>query len=367
MLVNHLELLVPNDPGRGRIVLRLHTDAGLAGLAEARLPGRVGALKAVLDAIGPHFVLGADPFESGPLTRRMLPADRGPVESAAAALVDVACWDLVGKALNVPLYRLFGGAERDRVRACASGWEPETLSNEEFSKAARGVLAKGYRALRLNPFDLSRGELTREDLILAVRRAEVVRAAVGPDVELILTIDGRLGPVAFMKAARALERVEPAWFEDLRPIGPTAATPCAGRSNGFPIARGPWLGALVAIHPFLQASAGEIVRLDVMRCGGLGEARKIAAVAEGRQVLVSLCDLAGPIGLAANLHLAVNLPNFRIVEHPVNGTDTETKTEWESGVPRLVDGFFAPPLGPGLGVTLCEAEFSAYPGKEGRG
>jgi galactonate dehydratase len=375
--INDLEVLVLGTAWRNLTFLKLYTDTGLVGLSEARLSNRTEPLLAYLEAIKRRYVVGADPFETEKIVNRIFYGDSGRVGeivATAISLVEVACWDLVGKALNVPVYRLLGGAVRDKIKAYANGWYTVERTPEAFAEAARGVVAKGYRAMKFDPFGVGKYELTRAELHAVLRLCEAVRAAVGPDVELLIEMHGRFHPGAAVQIARALERIEPGWVEE--PVGADnmKAFAKAARRIRAPVATGERLHHRFDFRELFERQACDIIQPDLTHCCGLWEMKKLAAMAEMHQMLIAPHNVAGPVATAANLHLAATLPNFKIQENfndfaasellkggPRAGQMGNPVKEAVQGCPEVVDGYFALPQGPGLGVSLNEDVIRAHP------
>src|SRR5437764_577747 len=165
MRISDVTPLVVGTPWRNLTIVRVRTDEGLEGVGEVRMVNHTDALLGYLKYAAPTHVLGADPFDVESLVQRMRIADferAGSVEMSGAAAVEIACWDVMGKALGVPVYRLLGGAVRDRIKAYANGWYTVERTPEEFHAAARRVVERGYDALKVDPFGAGSAELEPE-------------------------------------------------------------------------------------------------------------------------------------------------------------------------------------------------------------
>ncbi len=145
-------------------------------------------------------------------------ARAGEIAMSAIATIEIACWDIVGQALGKPVYQLLGGAVRDRIKAYANGWYTVERTPDEFHQAAKRVIEKGYRALKLDPFGAGFYELDRAEKNKAIALVEAVRDAVGPDTELLIEMHGRFNPATAVAMARELEPFKPAWIEE--PVPP---------------------------------------------------------------------------------------------------------------------------------------------------
>ncbi len=156
------------------------------------------SLLGYLQEAGRNHILGSDPFKIEYLVQRMFRRDyarASEIMTSAIAVIEMACWDIMGQALGVPVYQLLGGAVRERIPAYANGWYTVERIPDDFRAAAQRVVARGYRALKLDPFGAGFYELTRADTLRAVELVEAVRDAVGPSVEIFIEMHGRFNPI----------------------------------------------------------------------------------------------------------------------------------------------------------------------------
>ncbi len=279
------------------------------------------------------------------------------------ALVEVACWDIIGKALNQPVYRLLGGAVRDNIKGYANGWYTGERTAEEFHAAAKRVLAKGYKALKFDPFGAGFYEMERAEKNYVIGLVEAVRDAVGPDVEILIEMHGRFNPVTAVEFARELARFKPSWLEEPVPPENLAAQKKAADAIaplGIPVATGERLHTMYEYRELFELQACDIIQPDITHFGGILNTKKLAAWAEAYYVLIAPHNVGGPISTAAALHLAACTPNFKIQEHFNDFAEAYVK-EAAPGNPEIEDGYFALPTGPGLGVTLDEDVVAANP------
>jgi galactonate dehydratase len=377
MRIVDLEVLVLGTSWRNLTFLKLTTDDGLVGLGEARLTNRTEALLAYLDAVKRRYVLGIDPFETEKLVRTVVVGDQGrpgEIVTTALALIEMACWDLKGKALGVPVYQLLGGAVRGSIPAYANGWYRVDRTPDAFGEAANRVVARGYRALKFDPFGTLHGPPNRAELDEVVRLCEAVRAAVGPEVEIFIDMHSRFGVSDAIRVIRALERIDPGWVEE--PVDPLDAPGHrrVAEAVGVPVATGERLYHRSEFLPFLEHRACAILQPDLTHCCGIGEVKAIADMAEAFGLLLAPHNVAGPVAMAANLHLAATLPNLRIMETfndfeadaPLpSGRPGNPVHAAASGCPMVVDGAFALPEGPGWGVSLDEDVLRSSPFRPG--
>jgi len=214
-------------------------------------------------------------------------ARAGEIAMSAIAVVETACLDIVGKALDQPVYRLLGGPVRDRVKAYANGWYRAERSPEAFHAAATRVVERGYRALKLDPFGPATSALERRELAASLALVEAVRDAVGPDVDLYVELHGRFTPAAAIAIARELEPFTPAWIEEpVPPENPKALARVAARVT-CPIATGERIHSRHDFRELLELQCVDVLQPDLTMCGGIREVCKLAAWADVYGVLVA--------------------------------------------------------------------------------
>jgi galactonate dehydratase len=358
--------LVMGTTWRNITFVKVETDEGLCGVGEARVINRTEAVLGYLTEAVPRYVLGSDPFEIERLTQRMFREDygrTGEIVMTGMALIEIACWDIIGQALGQPVYRLLGGAVRDKIKAYANGWYTVERTPAEFYAAAKRVLAKGYRALKFDPFGAGFYELDRAEKNRVVGLVEAVRDAVGPEVDLLVEMHGRFNPVTAIELTRELAPFKPEWVEEPVPPENLAALKKAAEAIaplGIPVATGERLHTLYEYRELFELQAADIIQPDITHFGGILNVKKLAAWAETYYILVAPHNVGGPVSTAAALHLAACTPNFKIQEHFNDFAEAYVK-EAAPGLPEVVDGYFALPSGPGLGVSLNENLIRAHP------
>ena len=354
MKVAALSVHVLGTPWRDLTYVQLRTDDGLTGVGETRMLSHTEALKGYLAEAAENHILGSDPFDIESLVQRMKYGDfgrSGEIVMSGVACVEMACWDIIGKALGQPVWRLLGGRIRDKVKAYANGWYTVERTPEEFHAAAKKVLERGYRALKLDPFGPGRWELDHEETRRSVSLFEAVRDAVGPEFEILVEMHGRFAPHEAIRLARLLEPIKPAWLEE--PVPPANAKSLAkvAAHVNLPIATGERIHDRIEFRELFETQAVDIIQPDIGHLGGILETRKLAATAETHDVLVAPHNVAGQVLTAANLHLAACTPNFKIQEYFNDFADEYVK-QAATGLPEVIDGYFDLPTAPGLGVEL---------------
>jgi len=347
---------VVGTPWRQLTYVELTTDDGLTGLGEARMITVTDALLGYLKEIERTHVLGRDPFDTEALVQQVVRRDygrSGEIAMSALAVIETACWDIVGKALEQPVYRLLGGAVRDRIKAYANGWYTVERTADEFHAAAKRVVDRGYRALKFDPFGPGMWELEPAERTRSLELVEAVADAVGDGVEILVEMHGRFTPAAALDLIAELERFRPGWVEEPVPPDNLKALAKVGAQSRIPVATGERIHVRSEFRELFELQAADIVQPDIGHFGGIGELRKLAATAETHYVLVAPHNVGGPALTAANLHVAACTPNFKIQEHFNDFADSWIH-EVVTGLPQVdpVDGCFPLPDRPGLGVSI---------------
>jgi galactonate dehydratase len=348
---------------RNLTIVEVHTDAGISGLGEVRMLNHTDALLGYLQEAVPNHILDTDPFDVESLVHRMTRHDyarAGEIAMSALATVEIACWDIQGKALELPVYKLLGGAVRDRIKAYANGWYQVERTPDEFHAAATRVVARGYRALKLDPFGAGMFELDPEETARSLALVEAVRDAVGPEVEILVEMHGRFSAATAIRIASLLADFRPSWIEEPVPPENLKALAKVAAHTDIPIATGERMHTRFDYRELFESQAADIIQTDITHSGGLLEAKKLAGAAETHYLLMAPHNVGGPISTAANLHLAATTVNFKIQEY-FNDFADPFVADCEPGLPEVVDGYFPLPTAPGLGISLNRDAIAAHP------
>ena len=366
MKISKVTPMVLGTEWRNLTIVKVETDDGLVGVGECRALNRTDGVLGYLSEAAPRYILGEDPFNVEALVARMFREDfgrAGEITQTVTALLEVACWDIIGKALDQPVYKLLGGAVRYQIKGYANGWYTGERTPDEFHAAAKRVLEKGYRALKFDPFGAGFYEMERPEKNYVISLVEAVRDAVGPDVEILIEMHGRFNPVTAVEFARELAPFKPSWLEEPVPPENIAAQKKAADAIaplGIPVATGERLHTMYEYRELFELQACDIIQPDITHFGGILNTKKLAAWAEAYYMLIAPHNVGGPISTAAALHLAACTPNFKIQEHFNDFAEAYVK-QAAPGNPEIEDGYFALPSGPGLGVTLDEDVVAANP------
>lgn len=362
MKITRLETLMANAGLRNYLFVRLHTDTGLSGIGEASLEWQEKTVETLCHEWVEARVLGRDPFNIERIVGDMIrdQYQGGATVMTAISGVEIALWDIVGKATGQPIYRLLGGRYHDTLPAYANGWYGGSRTPKEFATHAREVVAMGYRGLKFDPFGTAWGELDRIEREESKAIVATVRDAVGDQVDLMIEYHGRLTVPSALRMIRELEPYNPSWSEE--PVAPEKVELLAEvrRSSGAVIASGERLYTLADFQRLFTLRAADVVQFDVSHCGGLLAAKKVAAMAAVADVSVAPHCSVGPVALAAALHLDVSTPNF-LVQEAFTEFDVPWRQELVIGPNPLRHGAFEMSDTPGLGLELNDAVIAEHP------
>ncbi|PBB30894.1 galactonate dehydratase [Mesorhizobium sp. WSM3868] len=360
---------VVNADMRNWVFVRVETDQpGLYGWGEATLEWKTQAVVGAVNDLAPLLV-GRDPRDIEQAVRILKKHSfwrLGVVGMSAVSGIELALWDIFGKWLDQPVWRLLGGKVRDRVKVYTHlGLGDmravyETLETEPLVRRASEVVATGYRALKavFIPYSHYHAPLVEVDKV--GRLMEALRKTVGPEVEIMVDFHGRPASASTALAyIDALAAYRPMFVEEPLPPGETGALAQLVAKSRVPIATGERLIDRPEFDDLFRARAVDIVQPDICHCGGLLEAKKIAAMAEAVSVGVAPHNPLGPIAGAAALHFAVSTPNHLIQEEMVGAVPWYF--EVVKGPIRMIDGCWQVPDAPGLGVEVDEAVADRHP------
>jgi galactonate dehydratase len=362
MKISGFRTLVLGTPWRNLTYLVLETDEGLTGVGEARVLSKTHTVLEYLKDARRH-VVGFDPFDIEALYRRMTLFDfgkPGEIVHTGLALVEMACWDIIGKACGEPVYRLLGGKVRNSMPAYANGWYTVERKPEDFALAAKRVIARGYRAMKFDPFGAGDLELTREEFHRSLGLIEAVHSVTKDRAQIMLEMHGRFSPHQAREIALAVERFAPAWIEEPTRPGDLPALRSVRQHTPLPIATGERLYGAPEFRELFALGAVDIVQPDITQCGGILETKKIASTAEMHSVMTAPHNVGGIVSTMAALHLCLTLRNGKILEH-FNDFADESIKQAGSNYPEVVDGEFRVPDRPGWGVDLNEEFIRAHP------
>jgi galactonate dehydratase len=347
--------------GKNWIFVKISTDAGVDGIGEAFGTGQDLAVQALLEGFG-RWLIGKDPTRIGHHWQALVRSARYPMGTAsmsAVSAVEMALWDIGGKVLGVPVYRMLGGPCRDRLRVYAGGLL--VPGHKDQVEGARAVVARGFRTVKCwpQPSDY----VGQDPNAVAAHALELVRSlrdALGPAVGLCMDYHGRsFSPADALHVVKALEGQgllfveEPTLYDNVDSLVELKA------KTSVPIAAGEKIVGRAQWRELIARRAVDIVQPDPAACGGIAETIKLAGMAEAYHVLLAPHHASGPVSLAACAQIAACVPNFFALEYGL--IDSDCARALCGDPPSVRDGYMALPERPGLGVTFDEEAALAYP------
>lgn len=365
MRIIDVQTIVVGTPWRELVFVELKTDDGLVGVGEVRPFNKTETVLARIRELALRYVIGADPFNVELLGWHVVTGEYGrpgEVGQTALAALDIACWDLVGQALGVPIWKLLGGCFRDRVLAYANGWYQSDRDPTKIASLARNVVQRGYRAMKLDPFGAAREQLSPAERRLSMGIVAAVREAVGPEVELMIEMHGRFTPAAAADLAARLEPFEPTWIEEPISADNWSGLQIVRNASRIPIALGERLHSLSEFRPFIEGGFVDIIQADLTHFGGFLQMKRLAGWAEAYDLTLAPHNVCGPVGTAANLHFAIATRNYKILEYFNDFADPWLQELVDE--PFTIDGkdgHFELPLRSGLGVRLNHEACRRHP------
>jgi galactonate dehydratase len=364
MKIKKLETFLANAGQRNYLFVRLTTDTGITGTGEATLEWQEKAVEVLVNEWVASRIIGKDPFDIEQVVGGMIrdQYQGGSTVMTAISSAEIAMWDIIGKATGQPVYRLIGGRAKRKLRAYANGWYGGCETPADFAARAAQVAARGYRAMKFDPFATAWKQLDPSEEEHAVAVVEAVAGAVGPDVGMMIEIHGRLGVSDAVRFIDRLNGKRIFWCEE--PVAPESVEllrEVKDRTR-LPISSGERLYTLADFARLINLRAVDVVQMDVAHCGGITMAKKIAAMAAAQDIGISPHSSVGPVAFAAALHVAWSTPNMLMLESFAE-FDVDWRNDLVGGWNPLKHGVLALPEAPGLGIELDERAIAEHPYK----
>lgn len=357
----------PGFGGRYFVFLKLITDAGIEGLGEVySLPFHPKVVEQMVKDVVERCVVGKEPYDIERIWRGVYSSGftQHPDISMMGILsgIEMACWDIIGKDVGKPVYKLLGGQVHEKLRSYTYIYPKPGDKTDVYvdpvlaAERAAEYLAMGFTALKFDPagpYSIYDGrQLSLTELDRSETFARMLREAVGTKADLLFGTHGQMTAAGAIRLARRLEPYDPLWLEE--PIPPDNPREMAkvARATSIPVATGERLATKYDFVRILEEGSAAILQMNLGRVGGLLEGKKIASMAEAYHVQIAPHLYCGPVVGAANIQLATCSPNFLIQESILDWTGFHSELlkkpiQWE-------DGYIIPPTEPGLGVELNE-------------
>lgn len=335
------------------LFVKVETEDGLYGWGEASLAGAIDAVESTIHELG-AVLIGQ---EAGGVERHWQAMNHtwrwrgGTIQSTAQSALDIALWDLEGKRLGVPVYRLLGGPYNDRIRAYASHWLPDVTTADAANEGAKEAVRRGFTAFKWNPFKNGKFRTHEaETIIHETALMEAARDGAGPGVDIFCDLGERLSPRTALAAARSFAPFRPGFFEEPVPYENARAMISLKQQMPVPIATGEHLLNRWEFRELVEGCGADVLQPDLSHGGGITEVKRVAAFADTHFMSIAPHNSGGPISTLASLHLVASIPNYYILEQ------MEAERELRDSictVPlKLENGYFHLPTGPGLGTDL---------------
>jgi galactonate dehydratase len=362
MRITAIDTYIAGNPWKNWLFAKVSTDEGIYGVGEGTLNYFGKTVESAVHELTP-LVLGMDPFQVEIISQRLtrdVYSEGAQIHMCAVAAIEIACWDIIGKACNQPIYNLWGGRCHEKLRAYANGWYRGPRTPESFHEKAKIVVGRGYTALKFDPFGSAWRNLSRYDFDLSVDIIRAVRDAVGDSVDILIEGHCRFNVATAVEFAEAIHQFRPAWFEEPVPHTNINAMVEVARRSPVPIATGESLSTKQQFTELLRHDVVNILQPEPLNLGGIFAARKICDMIDAHFGVVAPHSAQGPVCSAACAQLNASIPNFFIHE-----IFDEFNEPWEkeivvNGV-EVVNGYIEVSERPGLGIDLNIEEIKKHP------
>jgi len=356
-----------HNASRNWLVVKINTDdPELYGLGDASPMQHDEEVKIMAKSFFETYLVGRDPLDSEVLWSAMYHdphARGGRIATTALSGIDIALWDLKGKILDQPIYKLLGGAYRDKIRVYANGWYTNPGTPQQNADEARRVVDMGYTALKFDPFGQRNFyTISLAEAQLAEDRVAAVRNAVGPNVDILVEAHAKWNVMNAIQLGKRLEAYRPLWYEE--PVSEENINELleVRRKVNIPIATGEKLYTKFPFAQIVEAHAADVLQPDIANAGGITELKKIAAIAEAKHITMAPHNVCSPVGAQAELHLCASILNFEIQEYHAEFYTDHYFTVFD-GFPRQEAGYVTLTDAPGLGLVMNEGVIAAHPAR----
>lgn len=354
-----------SNASRNWLVVVLRTDdPNVYGLGDASPMQHHEEVKLLARTFTEKYLVGKDPLDSEVLWTTIYQdayGRGGRFATTALSGLDIAMWDIKGKLLGLPVYKLLGGAFVDKVRVYANGWYSNPGTPHQNADEARRVVDMGYTAMKFDPFGQGNYyRMSAAEAQMAEDRVAAVRQAVGPDVDILIEAHAKFNVMTAIQLGLRLAPYRPLFYEE--PVSPENISELLQVRDkvDIPIATGEKLYTKFPFAQIVEAHAADVLQPDIMNAGGITELKKIAVIAEAKHITMAPHNVCSPVGAQAELHLDVSINNFEIQEYHAEFYTEHYFTVFD-GFQRPVDGFVSLTDAPGLGLEMNEDEIAAHP------
>ncbi len=363
MKISSISTYLVGNRWKNWLFVRVDTDEGIHGVGEGSLNGFGRTVETAVHELE-GMVIGRDPFAIESLVQRVgrdLYSDGGQIHGAAMAAIEIACWDIKGKALDVPVYELLGGMVRDRIPVYANGWYQVVRSPEAFAEAAVNVVKAGFTAMKFDPFGSAWRTQTSRQQHESIDIVAAVRGAVGPDIDLMIEGHNRFAPSTAITIASLLAQYRPAWFEEPVAHQNVAAMVHVAKRSDVPIATGESLSSIHQFAELLSHDAVDILQPEPLSVGGLTRTKTIAGMADAHYGVLAPHNAQGPVCSMVSMHLGASTPNFYYQESFEVFNEAWTRQIVAAEPLTIADGHVIVSDATGLGIDLEWERLADHP------
>jgi galactonate dehydratase len=354
MKITSIDVITVSAGWKNWLFVKVHTDAGVYGIGEGTLNGFIKTTETAIRELE-HLAIGQDPRQVNALSKRLLESvslDGGHIHRTAIAAIEIASWDILGKSLGVPIYQLLGGKVRESVLGYANGWYRTERTPEHFVKAAEPVWAKGFRALKVDPFGTAQGFIEDDELQLSYDILKALRAR-WPDLRILIDVHARFTEADAIRAAEKLAPLDLYWWEEPTTREREEPANRVARRSPIRVATGEMYDTLGQFYTLAAAGGVNIFQPEPMSLGGITNTLAVANLALAHGSYIAPHQSGGPVATAVCLQLAACVPNFLIQEHfdAFNEPWTHDLVTWRPSI-NPENGHLSLPTAPGLGIDL---------------
>jgi galactonate dehydratase len=358
MKIADVRTVVVGNPWKNWIYVVVETDEGIVGIGEATGGSETQPTVAAIEEVK-HLVIGMDPRNVHEIFHKLYLTAFIKVTKAISG-IEMACWDILGKSLGVPVHTLLGGKVRDNVRVYANGWYSGERTPEGFAERASQVVAKGYTALKFDPFGDAHMQMSRRETAEAKALIGAVRDAVGDEVDILIEAHDRFSTFAAIEIGNWLKDYDVTWFET--PVLSTDISALVEVARRIPVRMiaGERMHAIHEFGEFLSHNVTDVINPEPLGVGGIWRSIQIAGIAEAHHAEIALHNAESPFKTMVALHIDAVTPNVFIQECFDDFLEPWV-TDVLKGFHRVEDGHLSMPTAPGIGVTLNEEEAKKHP------
>jgi len=354
MKITDIETYTVSAGWKNWLFIKVLTDTDYYGIAEATINGFIKTTEAAVHELK-YLALGRDPREVTSIARKIISTiqDAGHIHRLVMAAVEVACWDILGKSLGVPIYQLLGGKVRDSILGYANGWYRAERTPENFVKAAEVAVKKGFHALKLDPFGLSRNFASEDEVQEACDILKAIRHKFGPELKIMIDVHCRFTPAEAVRIAQRMQDLDLFWWEEPTTAERECLSNEVAMQSPIRVATGEQFDKIGKFFTLAQGGGISIWQPEPMSLGGIMNTLAVAHIAEANGAWIAPHQSGGPVATAVCLQLAAFIPNFLIQEHFDAFNEPWTK-ELVTWMPEInpENGHLSIPTAPGLGIDL---------------